>query len=359
MKRLIFSTLIGISTIGLFSGLYAQENQVSKNYHQEYPVSSKTQLLIDNKYGAIDVKNWNENKISIDVVVKLENQNKDKAKKQLDAIKVEFSQEGDEVKAITEIDDAFTSGRGWFNSDNREMTINYTVNIPASLAVTLKNKYGDIFINELSGKTEIYLKYGNLKANKITRGNSEPFAFLSMAYAKGSIEECNWLKMDIKYSTLNIDKSKALVIVSKYSKLIIGDCSSIVAEAKYDDYRVDKLSNFVINAGYTTFNFNEISRKIDATLKYSDFKVNKVPATFEAIKIENQYGGVKIYIDAAASYNIDGHARYAKIAVPDEGKFSRIEENTSSTITGLIGKDEKTRSKVTIETSYGGVKLKD
>jgi hypothetical protein len=359
MKRLILSGIVGILMIVQNCGLYAQENQVSKNYHQEYPVSSNTKLLIDNKYGAIDVKNWNENKITIDVIVKLENHNRERGKKQLDQIKIEFSQEGNEIKAVTDFDDAFSSGHGWFNSDNREMTINYTINMPASLDLTLKNKYGDIFINELTGKTEIYLKYGNLKANKITRGNTEPFAYLSMAYAKGSIEECNWLKMDIKYSTLNIDRSKALVVVSKYSKLIIGDCSSIVAEARYDDYKVEKLSNFVINGAYTGFTFGEISRKIEATIKYSDFKVNKVPASFEAIKIDNQYGGVRIFIDSDASYTIDGHSRYAKIVVPEDGKYSRIEENTSSTISGLVGRDEKTKSKVTIETSYGGVKLKD
>jgi len=359
MKRLLLSGTVGIMLIVLFTGLSAQENQVSKNYHQEYPVSKNSSLLIENKYGSIDVKNWNENRITIDVVVKLDNHNKDKAKKQLEQIKIEFSQNGDEIKAITNFDDNFSSGHGWFNSDNREMTINYTVNMPASLDVTLKNKYGDIFINELTGKTEIYLKYGNLKANKILRSNSEPLAYLNMGYANGSIEECSWLKMDLKYSKLNIEKSKALVIVSKYSKLMIEDCSSIVAESKYDEYKVEKLTNIVVTAGYTGFTFGEISRKIDANIRYGDFKVGKIPATFESIKIDNEYGGVRLAIDPDASYMINGHARYAKIVVPEEGKLSRIEENTSSTISGVVGKNEATKSKVTIETSYGGVKLKD
>ncbi len=358
MKRLIQPGSIAIIIMALSNALFAQENEVSKKYHQEYPVLSNTKLLIDNKYGSIDVKNWNENRISIDVVVKLDNHNKDKARKQLEQIKIEFSQEGDEVKAITEIDDNFTSGR-WFNSDSREMTINYTVNMPASLEVSLKNKYGDIFINELTGKTEIYLKYGNLKANKIIRGNSEPLAYINMGYANGSIEECSWLKIDVKYSKLNIERSKALVIVSKYSKLNIGDCSSIVAESKYDEYKVEKIANFVVNGGYTGFSFGEISRKIDANIRYGDFKVTKIPATFESIKIDNQYGGVRLGIDPEASYKIEGHARYAKIVVPEEGKMSRIEENTSSTVSGLVGKDEATKCRVIIETSYGSVKLKD
>ena len=165
--------------------------------------------------------------------------------------------------------------------------------------------------------------------------------------------------MELKYSKLNIDRSKALVIVSKYSKLSIGDCSSIVAESKYDEYKVEKIANFVVSAGYTGFNFVEISRKIDANIRYGDFKVNKIPASFESIKIDTQYGGVRLGIDPEASYNIDGHARYAKIVVPEEGKMSRIEENTSSTVSGLVGKNEATKSKVTIETSYGSVKLKD
>ena len=120
MKRLFLSGIVGIFIMVLNTGLYAQENQVSKTYHQEYPVSSTTKLLIDNKYGAIDVKNWNENKITIDVIVKLENHNKDRAQKQLDQIKVEFSHEGNEIKAITELDESFLTGHGWFKAGEWE-----------------------------------------------------------------------------------------------------------------------------------------------------------------------------------------------------------------------------------------------
>ncbi len=360
MKRLYNMGFAGLISMIFLSGVYAQDNKATKNYHQEYPAGKNTQLVIDNKYGAIDVKNWNQDKITIDVVITIENTNPEKAKKLLEYLNVNFSQQGDKIEAVTSIDDKFNSGGSWFHfgSEGREFSINYTVNLPSWLDVNISNKYGDIFINELTGPTHIFLKYGNMKANKILRGNEDPMATITMGYANATIEECNWLKLDLKYSKFNAETGKAYVIVSKYSKLYLGECSSVVSDSKYDDYRVGRLTNFVVTAAYSGFKMKELDRKLDASLKYSGLSIDNVPATFESIKIENGYGGISIGIVPNASYIIDGEAHYAKISVPD-GKYDRVEENTSSTIKGLVGKDEKTKSRVNIETSYGGVKLTD
>ena len=357
MKRLHNIGIAGLLMALSLITANAQGDKITKTFHQDYAINKNSRLSIDNKYGSIDVKNWNADKVTIDVVVSIEHTSQDKAKKLMDYISVTFSQDGNDIKAVTDIDEKFNTNN-WFHfgGDNREFSINYTINLPSWLDVRLTNKYGDIFISELSGPTQIFLKYGNMKANKLLRGNSDPMASITLAYANATVDECNWMKLDMKYSKFNVDKGMAYVIVSKYSKLALGDCSSVVSESRYDDYRIGKVSNLVTNAAYSGFKIDKVDRKLDATTRYTGVSVDKVPASFESIKIDNSYGGIKIGIDESASYSIDGHAKYAKITVPD-GHYDKIEENTSSTIKGLVGKDNKTKSVVTIETSYGGVKL--
>ena len=67
------------------------------------------------------------------------------------------------------------------------------------------------------------IKYGNLTAGKLTRGNVKPLSKLSLAYGKASIDETGWLDMIVRYAgSVEITKSQALLIDSKYSKLSLG-----------------------------------------------------------------------------------------------------------------------------------------
>ena len=89
------------------------------------------------------------------------------------------------LSAKTVIDDKFNFS-GW-GSSSRKFSIDYTVKMPVGIALTLANKYGDTDIDELHGLMNLDIKYGNLTAGKLTRGNVKPLSKLILAYGKGSI----------------------------------------------------------------------------------------------------------------------------------------------------------------------------
>jgi hypothetical protein len=212
----------------------------------------------------------------------------------------------------------------------------------------------------VTGHAVVRVKYGNLKANKIMYGNEKPLSLVDLKYTDAaSIEEANWLKINMKYANLNIDKVKALVLLSGYSDVDVGSASSIVSEGGYDDYRFGKLDNFVTTQKYSNIKIEEVSKKFECTAKYTDVKVGFIPAGFESVTIDSKYGGFKIGIDESASYKIDGEASYAKISYNDVGRVSRIVENNSMSVSGMVGNDEGTKSVVKVLTKYGSVHLTD
>lgn len=358
MERLCRRGFLCLVAILAFQATGARADEFSKKYHEEYAANKNTKLSVENKYGNVTVKNWNENRVVIDVTVTVESGDKAKAEKILNYINVEFNHTGDEISAITKLDDKFNSSSVFDSGDKKRISIDYTLNIPTDLTISLVNKYGDVVINELTGLSDITIKYGNLKAGKILRKDIKPLSQVTLAYANGIIDECNWLKTDLKYSKLTIGKCQALVAVSKYSKVNIEESSSIVSEAKYDTYEIGNLSNFVGTGAYCTYRFGEVSHKLNLSIRYSDCKVTRVPNDFESIDIKTAYGGIKIGIDPGASYRLTGKADFAKIVYPDQNaKVSRISENTSMSVNGLIGKDEHTKSTVKIDTDFGNVSL--
>ncbi|MFP4621864.1 MAG: hypothetical protein ACLFM7_11185 [Bacteroidales bacterium] len=341
---------------------HAAQDEYSKNKHREYDVNEETVLVISNKYGNVDVTNWNRDKVSVDITVTVDHRREERARELLEDIIPEISQQENTIRAITNFDRNFSRSGGLFNfgDDTKEFKIDYEVKAPRYINLELENKYGDVFINEITGRADIAVKYGNLKANKILRDNSKPLSHVNLAYSNGNIGEVNWLKLTLKYTPNNcqIDKAKALMAVTKYSKLNVTETSSIVCESKYDNYRLGTLSNLVCEAKYTDFRIDRLNKKLDLVSQYGDFAVGKVPGNFEKINVENKYGKVNIGIDGDASYHLKGKAEYARIGFPASDGVSRIEKNTEMNVSGRIGKDENTQSEVNITTKYGNVDLK-
>jgi hypothetical protein len=119
-----------------------------------------------------------------------------------------------------------------------------------------------------------------------------------------------------------------------------------------------KLNNLVVTAGYTHFKIQELSNKLQIESKYSDVEIEDVPAGFALIKVDNSYGSFKIGISPAASYRIDGLAKYCKINYPEEyGRVNKFNENTEMKVNGIVGKDENTKSSVIVNSSYGNIRL--
>jgi hypothetical protein len=343
----------------LSAGIFAQErDDFSKVIKKEFTVNQSTKLEVYNKYGNIDIINSDEPLIKIKVNVMISGHDVRKSQDLLDMIDIKISQEGDMVKAVTEISDDFGKYFRGFDSDGHGLQINYSITMPKTLPVYLSNKYGNVFIDELLATSTIDIKYGKLTANKILHDSKQPLTKIYLAYSNGSIQETKWIEADIKYSKLNIAQSKALAILSKYSKVYITDGSSVVSESKYDTYEIERLVNFVTTAAYGHFNISKLSGKLQVDTKYSDVIVDNISPEFESIKITNSYGSYRLGIDPSASYRINGYSKYCSIDYPENNaRVSRFNENNEMKITGIIGGNPNPKAEVSVNSHYGNIRL--
>ncbi len=333
----------------------ARAEEIRKLYHRTFPAGDSTHLSIDNRFGDINFINWDRDSLVLDAVVTIDYPSSAKGKELLKYIKVSIIREGNRIQAVTEIDEKFINK--WYpRNDRKKFRIDYTVHAPACINLTVMNKYGDLFINELSGHADLQVKYGHLKINRLSRGNRKPLNTLYLAYSKGTIDQAGWLMIELKYSHLNIGHAKAIAGESKYSKVRMDRASSLVIESKYDTYNLGTLNNMVFVASYGEIKAEEVRNKLSLETRYTTVDIEHVPAGFSSVDIENAYGTVKIGIDPEASYYLKGSTSYCKIDHP-EARINRIVKNGSYEVDGLIGSDPKTRSRVTVRSKYAGVYL--
>lgn len=358
MKTMILkqSTASFLAFLTITTGALAQP--YTRDIKKEFAANPNTRLEIINKYGNVDIVNQQESTISIDVLVKVDVRDKQKADDIFKMIQIEISQEGDLIKAITDIEDDFGKYFRGFGSHDGGLEINYRVSMPKTVPLNLSNKYGNVFIDELVSTSSIDVRYGKLTANKILHDSKEPLTKIYLSYSNGSIQETRWLELDIKYSKISITQSKALAVLSKYSKLNITNGSSLVSESKYDTYDIGVLNNFITTAAYGHFTIKSLSGKLQVDTKYSDVLVDQIPAGFEGIKINNSYGTYRLGIDPAASYKISGYSKYCNIVYPeDNARVNRFNENNEMKVEGIIGNAQNVKAEVSVTSRYGNIRL--
>ena len=146
-------------------------------------------------------------------------------------ITVKFTETGGNLTAETVFNDEFSS-INWKGGTNT-FSINYNIKMPAYINLDVTNKYGNTVIDEVSGLTNLTVKYGDLTVHKLTRGNVKPLNSLDVAYGKASVDELGWAEINARYcGQFSIDRATALLVDSRYSKISVGEVSSLVADSQ-------------------------------------------------------------------------------------------------------------------------------
>lgn len=358
MKKQIYKSGFLLTFLIFLLSATSVAQEVSKEFHKEYTAGPNTTLDISNRYGDVVVETSDQNQVTIDVKVTVEVPGRDRAEKLLSYIDVQLSQEGDLIKAKTVIDDKFNFS-GW-GGGSKKFSINYKVKMPENINFNLSNRYGNSDLEKITGLVKLDIKYGNLTADNLARGNDKPLNYLSLAYGKAEIESAGWLDASVRYSgNFQIDKSQALLLDSKYSKIQIEEISSIVGETKYDNIQIEKINNLILDAGYSDINIGELTKKLKFDGGYGNLSVENIPKGFESIETDSRYIGVKLGIDDDASYQLDARLSYGDLKF-NEDNFQhqrRIVENNSSETSGIMGKESSPTAKVKVTASYGSVRL--
>jgi hypothetical protein len=102
MKKLFTNRRVTLLAVLLCTvALSASAEEVKKEFHREMVPGDNSTLTIINKFGTVVTETWDQNNVVIDVTVKVENASAERARKLLDMITVEFTEEGGNLKAET------------------------------------------------------------------------------------------------------------------------------------------------------------------------------------------------------------------------------------------------------------------
>lgn len=335
-----------IPSIGMASDEKKAINK-EKTISKTFEVSNDALLSVTNSYGNVNVYLWDENKISIQVQIKVSGNNDKKVTERLNDIDISFAATSNKVAAVTEI-----NGKNWQGNSNLSYEINYVVKIPKNGNIDLNNKYGNISIDKLNGNLAINCKYGSLFLGQLSGKSNN----ITIAYSQNStISSVDKLNLNSQYSEVEIQKGNQINIDGNYNTFEFQSVGSLNLYSNYTKLKATTVSKSVINGNYLTLKLGEIGNSTTIKSNYSDVQIGANKNT-DAILIDGNYTHTKIICTHDYAFDVQIELKYGSFKDAIGIKYTdKYEKNTSKSFTGYHIAQGK--SKINVTTDYGSLQL--
>lgn len=273
------------------------ESIKKKEINRSFQVSLSDLLLTDNRYGNTTITHWNKNEVAIRVEIESKAESEKEAQATLDRIQVDIEKNGNTVSAVTSLKQ---QKGNW--GRNERFTINYFINIPSKLAINLTQKYGNITLPDKNeGKSDIHVKYGNLKAGSFTEA-----LLLEAKYGNVDIDNVTKAELNLGYcGNASVGNAGLLYAENKYSNMEIKNCKQLTLENKYGNVKIKHLDKGDIEIKYSEATIDYLKESlVIGELAYSTLNIQELSPTFKTLNADARYGNLNVNIQSNASFKV-------------------------------------------------------
>jgi hypothetical protein len=347
----LIPSVVLASNTGSWKGKHTKEKTIKK----EFTVNKDALLKVDNSYGNIDIVTYTGNTISIEVHIKTNSNNEEKAQKKLDDIIIEFNGSSSMVEAKTKFGKNSSNWWNWGNNNNVNMEINYIIKLPITNSVDLNNDYGSINLDKLEGKATINCDYGKITTKELLADNND----INFDYTNNSyFEYIKSGKINADYSGYTVGKTKSLHITADYTKSVVEVAEDVNYNCDYGSVHIEKANNITGNGDYLTTRLGDIYKNVNIKADYGSIEIKQMTANAGNLNIESDYTGITIGYNSAYNFNFEIDLEYASLRDKDGLEISKqIIESSDKYYSGYHGK-ASSGNLIKINSDYGSVSLK-
>lgn len=336
-----------------WNGAHTKEKTIKR----EFNVNSDATLKVNNSYGNVNVVTYSGNKLTIEVNIKTNSNNADKAQKKLDEIMVEFNASPSLVSARTLFNKNSSKSwwSSWGNNNNVNMEVNYIITLPITNNVDLDNDYGSIYLEKIEGRAVINCDYGKITTKELMADNNS----ISFDYTNNSYFEyikSGSIKAD--YSDYTVSKAKQLNINADYTKSNIKFAEDVTYTCDYGSFTAENINNLNGNGDYLTLVLGNVYKNVDIRADYGSIKIGNMTANAGNINIHSNYTGITIGHDPAYSFKFDLDLSYAGLNGSDGFEFTKKKiESSSKYYMGHYG-NPSSSNLIKVNSDYGSITFK-
>jgi len=334
----------------------------TKEIKKRFRVSTETQVEITNKYGKVKVYTWQKDSVYIKVKIRVEDKKLSKLEKAMSDIKIDFSNSPNFLIAKTRVGE----NQSGFEKEIQNLKetllqtdgkteIDFTVWMPATNALKLENKFGDVFIEDFSSDVEILLSNGNLKAHDFDGKTN-----ITLNFADATINEVKNGRFNCNYSEVYLKKAGMIQIVSKSSEFEINDCEQLNVDSRRDKFRIQRLGTLTAKGSFTNYRMSDVASFLNIKTDYGDIQVDRIASDFKSVYIETKSTDINLGFSEKSVFgfeitNTKSSTRFcSKIDVKKQEVLDEKEKKMK--LTGTFGTNAKS-TKLFINATSGEINI--
>jgi len=142
----------------------ADEAQYEEAYSRAEPLPADGKVYLTNISGDVRIKTWTRNEVKIDAMKRSTAASAGSARKNADRITIDVRREDGRLKIETK----YPEGRIVLRKFN--VSVDYTLTVPAEASVTVNIVSGDIIAGNMAGRAKLTSVSGSIRAEKLTGG---------------------------------------------------------------------------------------------------------------------------------------------------------------------------------------------
>lgn len=320
MDTLCKKLLLLICAVVLGSSLNAQEN-VSKTITKEFDLTNKGELHLVNKYGNIAINGWSKNSLSVSVKVTVTHKKKEYAENLLSRIDAVDNELNDLISITSVISDKSTgffakyfSKVNPFDFDRSNVQIDYTIYLPRNAEIDITNVFGDLVIEDWTGKLKGEIQHGDVWINEDLNTTD-----LDLKYGKLRAKSINYGTIRLKNGSLDMNSAKDLRINSSGSNIAIDKVASLEVYSSKDVIQIEALGSVYGELKFSEMQLQEVNGAIKMTMRIADFKVSHLTNIAPVIDLKQESSEISLNI-ADLDFNFKATLEQGLLRIPKSFK---------------------------------------
>jgi hypothetical protein len=138
------------------------KNEITRSFS----VSPGGLLSVDTDIGSVDVQAGSTNTVDVEVILKADTRDEDKAEEIFDRFELGFEQEGDDVFIYGDLSQEKKSWSFWGGKRNK-LKVAFVITVPNKFDVTIKTSAGSVSVADLKGDVRAKTSGGSLEFDNI------------------------------------------------------------------------------------------------------------------------------------------------------------------------------------------------
>jgi hypothetical protein len=304
-------------------------SQVSRNEHIQrgFNVDKSTIVDIDNKYGDVVIETWDHDSVWVEIDYEVTEKSHDRLRRKMDEIHFELTHTGHYMVINTIIRNNRNSiineirrlGESIGVSES-QVKINMKIKIPDNLDLRIKNKFGNVFIDNYNGNITIDMSNGRLKANELTG-----YVKMKISFGDALIHRIDTGNLEVYYADMNLAIARRLRINSKTSNITLTEVNELFVNSSRDSYLIRMISDLETEANWSDFSINEFKSKSDIKMNYGQLTIDHIKPSINNIFIDARSTKIDLFFDPDADVNFDITTN-RDISVPNDAIIDATEQ---------------------------------